>query len=445
MRRFFGLDHYALKHPSGLLDADGGVSSPRPSHCEDLACEVPFAFEPAQGGDQPVACIIHAFYPDALPPLLALLAHVPRPVDLYLSTDTSEKEAALRHLCEPYGKGSVEIRIVPNRGRDIAPKLIAFADVYPRYELFLHLHTKRSPHAGSSLARWNAYLTGTLLGTPEIVRSILSLFDDPLTGLVFPQHLFKLRKALRWGYNYDHARRLLGRMGIALQSDWPLDFPSGSMFWGRGAALRPLLHLGLSFEDFAPEAGQVDGTLAHAIERCMLHAVEHAGFRWVKIARRDLYAVPASILPIADEAALKSAVARVFRPCLPQAEPRASEQQGDTRPGHACLCFDGSELPLPRIMSVEDQENTLAMEAGIALWQKRDPVEAARWKIIPAGAGAAGIDEEEPGITLSLVRELRSESTSQIRRIVPDSESSDQWALAISTLIDALKGLLSRR
>src|SRR5206468_8183486 len=69
-----------------------------------------------------------------------------------------------------------------------------------------------------------------------------------------------------------------------------LDFPSGSMFWARSPALRPLLDLGLATEDFEEEAGQIDGTLAHAIEHLYFHACEHAGYDWIKVARPELLA-----------------------------------------------------------------------------------------------------------------------------------------------------------
>src|SRR4051794_24828825 len=75
-------------------------------------------------------------------------------------------------------------------------------------------------------------------------------------------------------------------MGFPLPQAAPLDFPSGSMFWARSAALRPLLDLHLSFDDFPAEAGQTDGTLAHAIERLYFLVCEQAGFDWLKITAR---------------------------------------------------------------------------------------------------------------------------------------------------------------
>ena len=56
------------------------------------------------------------------------------------------------------GAAASRCEIFPNRGRDVAPKFFGFADVYQRYEIFLHLHTKKSPHGGNVLANWRDYL-----------------------------------------------------------------------------------------------------------------------------------------------------------------------------------------------------------------------------------------------------------------------------------------------
>jgi lipopolysaccharide biosynthesis protein len=55
------------------------------------------------------------------------------------------------------------------------------------------------------------------------------------------------------------------------------------MFWARSRALKPLLDLNLSFDEFAEEADQKDATLAHAIERMYFFSCEKAGFCWAKI------------------------------------------------------------------------------------------------------------------------------------------------------------------
>ncbi|MCC3245481.1 hypothetical protein LG047_09130 [Methylocystis sp. WRRC1] len=299
-----------------LTKPDGVVPSRRPANEMDFALETPFAFAPKPARERPIAAIVHGFYPEIAPLVLEKLKNVTGPVDLFFSTDTQEKKRALEDVCRDWPKGRVEIRICPNRGRDIAAKFFGFRDVYADYDLFIHLHTKRSPHGGAALARWRDYLFDNLLGSPEIVNSILSLFDDPKIGVVFPQHLFELRGILNWGYDYDHARALMKRMGVEIDKNLVLEFPSGSMFWGRSAAFRPLLDLDIDFDDFPEEGGQVDGTLAHAIERSLLMIAESRGFEWLKVARRDLYPMPQTLLPVHSKEELAKHRLKVFQPCL---------------------------------------------------------------------------------------------------------------------------------
>ena len=54
-------------------------------------------------------------------------------------------------------------------------------------------------------------------------------------------------------------------------------FFAGSMFWFSPASLLPLTLLSLQNVDFEPEMGQLDGTLAHAIERFVGLLAERMG------------------------------------------------------------------------------------------------------------------------------------------------------------------------
>jgi hypothetical protein len=307
-------------HTYELTRIDGVVPSRRPTNETDFALEIPFGFQVPPCRHESVAVIIHAFYPDIVPELFGQLRNIPCRTDLFISTDTEEKRAEVAANCAVWDRGSVDIRLCENRGRDIAPKLITFKDVYDVYEIFLHLHTKRSPHGGTPLSSWRHYLTENLIGSPEIARSNLYLLEDPKVGIVFPQHLFDLRGILNWGYDYNHARALLARMGIELNKNLVLEFPSGSMFWGRSAAIRKLLDLDLQFSNFPAEAGQIDGTLAHAIERIMLMVAEASGYEWLKVVRRELYPIPYTVLAVSGAEDIPEHRLRVFQPCLARAD-----------------------------------------------------------------------------------------------------------------------------
>jgi len=72
----------------------------------------------------------------------------------------------------------------------------------------------------------------------------------------------------------------------------------------------------LTFADFPEEQGQIDGTLAHAIERAFLYSIEGAGYKWAKVALRGAYPLPMTILPVHGAADIESGMSRVYVPLL---------------------------------------------------------------------------------------------------------------------------------
>jgi O-antigen biosynthesis protein len=270
--------------PVELVDELHAVRAFRPNPEHDYVFEIPFkGINSDAPSIQKVAVVAHIFYDEIAPQILQLLEFIPCTADLFISTTSDEKRAAIEKVFSSYKNGSVEVRVFENRGRDIAPKLVGFADVYSKYEYFLHLHSKKTLHAGDRFAHWRDYLYSHLLPSKDSVTSILELLANPQIGIVFAEHLPQMRPLLNWGWNFDRASGLLGSAGAVLYQDMALEFPSGSMFWGRSAAIKPLLDLQLKFADFEQEAGQYDGTLGHAIERSFLFLAETAGYKWAKV------------------------------------------------------------------------------------------------------------------------------------------------------------------
>jgi len=271
----------------------------------DASMAVPFGFAvaaPSPGLRVAAAC--HLFHPDMADEFLGVLANIPGRLDLLLSTDTPEKHAAIARTFARWDKGDVRIDIVENRGRDIAPKLTAYAGLYADHDVVLLLHSKRNAHFVDGVG-WRRYLLHTLAGSPAIAGSILAAFHrDPRLGLVMAQHWAPLRGRLDWGANFHPARDLARRMGFRLSPAHVLDFPSGSMFWVRPAALAPLLALGWRVESFPAEAGQPDATPAHAVERLFLFVCEAAGYRWAKVCDPAQTDHPAAAIRIDTPAAL---------------------------------------------------------------------------------------------------------------------------------------------
>jgi lipopolysaccharide biosynthesis protein len=164
----------------------------------------------------------------------------------------------------------VIVKCTVNKGRDVLPWLVSFAEEIGKYELFCHMHTKRSRH-DPALEGWREFLTRRIFGSSGIVNQILVLFEERKTlGLLFPPYFGPISPAMlppNWGDNHTLAANLIERLSPGSVPKHCSDFPAGSFFWARVNCLMPLFGLGLTEDDFEEEEGQLDGTLAHAIER----------------------------------------------------------------------------------------------------------------------------------------------------------------------------------
>lgn len=255
--------------------------------------------------ERPVGVFLHLFYDDLAPVLRDRLSAVDLPHRIYISTDTETKAAAIRASFP-----EALIRILPNRGRDVLPKLFGFADVHDRHDIILHLHGKKSPHSGK-LDHWLDHSLTCLLPNRTEVFRILSLFQSvPELGMLAPLTYQAVLGAAHWGDNYDIARELYLRMGLPgdLPGDADLEFPVGSMFWARTAALRPLLALNLTQTHFPEEAAQVDATTAHAIERMFGVVCSATGHRLIKVAPAGSHAYKAHQLVAKTNGDLRQAL-----------------------------------------------------------------------------------------------------------------------------------------
>jgi lipopolysaccharide biosynthesis protein len=233
-----------------------------------------------------VAVIVHCFYTELLGELLQHISKIPFKYSLFISTDTVDKQSFISGDLQAKGFQEYDVRIVENKGRDIAPKLITFRDVYPHHRYFLHLHSKQSAYLGPWGAKWRKYLLSNLLGSPEIISAIFSILIQPKVGLVFPEPFEFNLPQLRWENNFEKSSQLATRLNIPISRTRCPHFPVGSMFWGKTEAIQPLLDLNLKFEDFEDEKGKRDGQLEQAIERMIGLVIQVQGFYGQRISNQ---------------------------------------------------------------------------------------------------------------------------------------------------------------
>jgi len=233
-----------------------------------------------------VAVHAHVFYPNMTLEMRGYLENIPVSFHLYVTTDTPEKAKEIELIFSTLQNvKTLNIDLTENRGRDIYPMLVTLGAKLAKHELVLHIHTKRPPHNAGELGGWRRYLMESLLGNSQRVIAIFQQFMmDKNLGVLFPSayHPTKSFIYMPGMYNSHHMEKLLVRAGKEKESISNIDrtfFPSGDMFWFRGKAIQSFVEMKLSVEEFEPEEGQVNQTLAHAIERMFPYFASEMGMQ----------------------------------------------------------------------------------------------------------------------------------------------------------------------
>lgn len=220
-----------------------------------------------------VAIVVHAYYPDLLPEVVTCRSILPWMAPIHVTVPPERVAAAKTELA---GVENVTIHPCENRGRDIWPFIwLLGSGVLDGYDAVLKLHTKRSPHLLDGEIR-RKLLFAMLCGERNATLRALSAFERPKTGLVGWEACWR-EASPYWMANRARVEQIATRMGTP-ENLKRLGFFEGSMFWFRPKALAALRELSFRQDDFESEAGQVDGTLHHAIERCFTIAAWTRGF-----------------------------------------------------------------------------------------------------------------------------------------------------------------------
>lgn len=228
------------------------------------------------------ATVSHIFYPELLDEILACHARLPEGAVCHLTAPPKAAEA-LRPRIEALD--NVRLTVVENRGRDIAPFLTVLqSGALDGLDAVLKIHGKRSTHLSQGNLLRRAMLT-SIAGRTETVERVLRIMEDPKVGMVGWRQVF-LTAPRHWHTNRDLVEQVLNK--LEPRPPVRLAFFGGSMFWFRPAALESITRAPVATEDFDAEAGQIDGTLHHAFERCFALAAVASGFSVTDTAGRVL-------------------------------------------------------------------------------------------------------------------------------------------------------------
>lgn len=253
----------------------------------DILPPVRLTKEPPAWASWRIAALVHMYYPSMVEEIARYLANIPIPFDLYVTTDTGEKQAEIRTSLSallPKAR-KLEVRVVDsNDGRDSSALLITCRDIVleGKYDLICRLHSKRSPQDGFNRGNlFKQHLFDNLLGSTGYVQNLLDLAArEASTGIFCPTvvHIGYPTLGHAWFYNRERVRELCDELGLSVKFDQHTPLAAlGSMFWFRPEALRPMFEKRWKWSDFGGQA-YGDGDLPHALERLTTYCAQSEGY-----------------------------------------------------------------------------------------------------------------------------------------------------------------------
>lgn len=243
-----------------------------------------------------VAVTVHVFYEDFVFKLIPLLDNVPCEFDLLVTTHSHSIKRFLEKRLDSrsiQNLKNIEIVLSKNVGRNFGPLLVEFSKkLQYEYDIFLHLHSKKSLHSGVEQIAWADYLCRNLIGSKAVTKKIIEEFlSNSKVGMIFPTTVPGMPSWVHsWGKNHSQAVLLAKEIDIETPNQGFHIYPVGGMFWCRTSAIEQLLKKDWAYDDFPEELGQLDGTIQHTLERFFTYVTELRGNSSIFIYEQKLTA-----------------------------------------------------------------------------------------------------------------------------------------------------------
>nr|WP_294667118.1 rhamnan synthesis F family protein [uncultured Blautia sp.] len=251
--------------------------------CEDVNEEKMYT----QYGKKKVALLMHLYFMDLLKSSFEYAQAVPEFTDIYITTNSEDNKKQILKKFKDLPCGKLEVRVVPNRGRDVSALLIGLKDVLPNYDIACFFHDKKAGQVtpGSVGESFGYKCSKNVLYNRAFVYRVLETFEkNPRLGLLSPPEpnhgQFFTSLGFEWCWNYTVTKQLAEKLNITVpmtENKAPVA-PLGSVFWFRTKALEPIHKISWKYEDFPEEPLPVNETISHAIERLRPYAAQQAGY-----------------------------------------------------------------------------------------------------------------------------------------------------------------------
>ena len=228
----------------------------------------------------------HIFYNDLIFDIINKTNNIPVKFDLLISTTSIEiKENILKNYIKYSKSNKYEVILVQNMGRDILPLLIQLKNNFKRYKYLCHIHSKKSLTSPEIGNKWRNYLFNNLLGNKEIVKEILSDFENmDKLGFIFPETYYDIinQSLILTKKTKKYMQYILNKLFNNYKIGNKLIFPAGNMFWARINAIYQIFEYNFNLYYFK-EKDLTNDSIIHGIERIWLYLVKINGYYYKKI------------------------------------------------------------------------------------------------------------------------------------------------------------------
>lgn len=214
-----------------------------------------------------IAVVLHLSNLDVWHQYWTALKKLPSNASFFISTTLEQQEAVTQIVQKDLAQA--HFFAFENRGRDFGA-LISLIKQVPlhQFDLVLKLHTGNTEYYSEiPNDQWLMELVNRLLPKGRLNLIFKHFNNDTSIGLLGPrENHWSLKKLF---FNEDTVKHWNMLTGIRNQSVFPEDpyFMAGGMFWARGSIFKGFADLSLSQSQFEVNSKELDGTLAHALER----------------------------------------------------------------------------------------------------------------------------------------------------------------------------------
>lgn len=227
-----------------------------------------------------IAIVLHIYYSDYIYKFATALSKVSFYFDLYITATDATIKDKLLYLKNNKHIKNIYFKCVPNQGRNFA-FLVEFRKEISNYDLFLHLHSKKSLYSGREQNQWADYLIEYLVADTKIVSNAIKILINNNFGLYYPVTFWMMPSFTNhWLMNKEIGFNFLKKISIDCEHHLNfISYPVGSMFWAKPQALMDILDYNWTYDDFPKEPIPNDGTILHAIERVLPIIAEKNGYK----------------------------------------------------------------------------------------------------------------------------------------------------------------------